>query len=66
MGDWPKDWIDGIHKEEGGVHHYGVRPQQGVEVMKDAMYGLICNNSMWKARDDLTNVELNVEDVKAA
>ena len=55
---------DGIHEEEGGVYHYGARPQQGVEAMKDAMYGRI--RSMWKAWDDPTNVELGVEDVKAA
>ena len=66
VGDLPEDWIDGIHEEEGGVDHYGVRLQQGIEVVKDAMYGLICKNSMWKAWVDLTNVELNVEDVKAA
>ena len=30
------------------------------------MYGLSCKNSTWKAWDDLTNVELNAEDVKAA
>ena len=38
----------------------------GIEVMKGAMYGLICKNSVWKAWDDLTNAELKVEDVKAA
>ena len=64
MGEWPKDWIDGIHEEEGGVDHYGARPKQSIELIKDAMYGLICKNSMWKAWDDSTNVELNVEDVK--
>ena len=34
--------------------------------MKDARYGLICNNSMWKAWDESADAELNVEDVKAA
>ena len=34
--------------------------------MKGAMHGLTCKNSMWTAWDDLNNVELNVEDVKAA
>ena len=28
VGDWPKDWVDGIHEEEGGVDHCGGRPQQ--------------------------------------
>ena len=66
VGDLPKDWVDGTHKEEGGVNHYGVCPQQGVEVSKDAMCGFICKSSMWKAWDDPTNVKLNVEDLKAA
>ena len=66
LGDWPKDRVDGIHEEEGGLDHYEVCPQQGVEAMKDAMHGLICTNSSWKAWDDLTNVELCVEDLKAA
>ena len=39
--------------------------QHGVETMKDAMRVLICKNSMWKAWDDPTNVELTVEDIKA-
>ena len=68
-GRWetgPKDWIDGIHAEEGGADNYGMCPQLGAEVTEDAMYGLICKNSLWKAWDDLTNVGLNAEDVKTA
>jgi len=66
VGKWPADWIDVVHEEEGGDDLYGVRPQQGVEVLKNEMYALVCKNSMWRAWDDVTDVELNVDDVKAA
>jgi hypothetical protein len=55
-----------VHDEDGGDEANGVRPQSGVDVLKEAMYGLVCRNSIWKAWDDVTNVELNSEDVKAA
>ena len=29
------------------------------------MYGLVCHNSIWKAWDYVTNVELNAKDVRA-
>ena len=66
VGNWPKDWVDTIHEEEGGDDQHGVRPQRGVEVLKEAMYALVCKNTMWTAWDDVTNVQLNVDDVKAA
>ena len=34
--------------------------------MQDAMYGLSCKNSMSKAWDDLTNVDLSVGNATAA
>ena len=55
-----------MHDEDGGDNCYGVRPQQGVEALKEAMYGLGCDSSNWKAWDAVTNVELNVKDVRAA
>ena len=66
VGDWPSDWVDTVHDEDGGEDLIGVRPQTGVQVLKEAMYGLVCRNSIWKAWDDVSNVELNVDDVKAA
>ena len=66
VGKWPSDWVDGVHDDEGGDDHYGVRPQQGVEALKEAMYGLVCHNSIWKAWDDVTIVELNAKDIRAA
>ena len=55
---WPSDWVDGAHDEDGGDDCCGVRPQQGDEAFKEAMYGLVCHNSIWKAWDDVTEVEL--------
>ena len=66
VGDWPSDWVDTVHEEDGGNDEFGVRPQSGVKILKEAMYGLVCRNSIWKAWDDVSNVELSVEDVKAA
>ena len=30
------------------------------------MYGLVCKNSIWQARDDVSNADLNPSDVKEA
>ena len=30
VGKWSSDWVHGVHDEDGGDDHYGVRPQQGV------------------------------------
>ena len=43
-----------------------MRLQQGVEALEEATYESVCHNSIWKALDDVTNVELNVDGVKAA
>ena len=48
-GEWPVDWVDAVHEEEGGADYHGVRPQQGAEAFKESMYALVCKNSMWKA-----------------
>ena len=66
MGNWPADWVDTVHEEDGGDDSLGVRPQSGVEVLKDCMFGLICKNSIWQAWDDVSNAVLNPDDVKAA
>ena len=34
--------------------------------MKEAMYGFVCHNSIWKQWDDVMNVELSAKDVRAA
>ena len=66
VGDWPDDWVDAVHEDDGGEDSIGVRPQSGAHILREAMYGLVCRNTMWKAWDDVTGADLNVEDVKAA
>lgn len=66
VGDWPADWVDIVHEEDGGCDDRGVRPQKGAEILRDVMYGLVCKNSIWRAWDDVSNVDLNVEDVLKA
>ena len=66
VGDWPIDWVDTVHDEDGGEDVRGARPQTGVQVLREAMYGLVCRNTIWKAWDDVSGADLNVEDVKAA
>ena len=46
VGDWPSDWVDTVHEEDGGNDEFGVRPQSGVKILKEAMYGLVCRNSV--------------------
>ena len=55
VGDWPADWVDTVHDEDGGDDKIGVRPQSGVRLLKEAMYGLICRNSVWKAWESSTS-----------
>ena len=62
----PSHWADGVHDEDGRDDDYGMRRQQGVEALKEAVYGLVCHNNIWKAWDDVTSVEFNVGDVGAA
>ena len=66
IGKWPSDWVDAVHDEDGGEDLLGVRPQTGVHILKEAMYGLVCKNSIWQAWDDVSNAELNPEDVRKA
>ena len=64
IGKWPSDWVDDVHDEDGGEDLLGVRSHTGVQIFKEAMYGLVCKNSIWQAWDDVSNAELNPSDVK--
>ena len=54
--DW---WIDIWHDEDGGCDDRGVRPQNGVTLLRQEMHGLTCKNGYETAWDDVTNVPLN-------
>ena len=66
IGDYAEHWFDGVHEDEGGDDHRGVRPQQGTEILKKEMNGLLKRGGEHIAWDDVTNAELDPEDVKEA
>ena len=53
--DYPEHWCDQWHELEGGDDHYGVRPQQGVTLLKAEMSGLSYRNGYEMAWDDVSN-----------
>ena len=59
VGEYP-DWrIDTWHDEDGGFDDRGLRPQNGVTLLKQEMDGLTCKNGYETAWDDVTNAPLN-------
>ena len=59
VGDYPNWWIDTWHDEDGGCDERGLRPQNGVTLLKQEMDGLTCKNGYETAWDDVTNAPLN-------
>ena len=73
IGDYPSHWVDDMHQLDGGSERFGVRPQDGVEVLAkemDAlnreMHALSCKHGIEKASDDVTNQRLEPQLVKDA
>ncbi len=65
-GDYPQNWVDYWHEEDGDDDHRGVRPQVGVTLLKKEMDGLSFKNGYEMAWDDVTNAELLPDLVKKA
>ena len=66
IGDYPKDWLDEWHEEDGGHDSIGVRPQMGVTLLKKEMNGLGFKGGYEAAWDDVTNAALLPDLVKEA
>ena len=65
-GDYPDHWLDNWHEEDGGDDLRGVRPKNGVTLLKKELDGLTINGGYEVAWDDVTNAEFVAELVKAA
>ena len=65
-GDYPQNWVDYWHEEDGGNDHHGVRPQVGVTLLQKEMDGLSFKGGYEVAWDDVTNAELLPDLVKKA
>ena len=65
-GEYPDQWLDDWHEEDGGDDQRGVRPQIGVTLLKKEMDGLSFKGGYEVAWDDVTNAELVPALVKAA
>ena len=59
VGDYSDCWIDTWCDKDGGCDDQGVRPQNGVTLLKQEMDGLTCKNGYETAWDDVTNAPLN-------
>ena len=53
-GGWPDHWIDPIHEEPGGKDKFGLRPQEGVDILKAHMYALTYKQGIASAKDDVS------------
>ena len=54
-GDYPQNWVDYWHEEDGGDDHRGVRPEVGVTLLQNEMDGLSFKGGYEVAWDDVTN-----------
>ena len=73
VGDDPDHWLDEMHQEDGGSEQFGLRPQDGIEVLKKEMnalncemHALSCKYGAEVASDDVTNQRLEPQLVKDA
>ena len=53
-GKFPEHWKDTVHEEDGGDDHRGVRPQQGIEILREELDALTFRNGIACATDDVT------------
>ena len=58
-GGWPDAWVDFVHEEDGGEDARGVRPQNGVGILREGIQALYTKNGVVTATDDVNDVELN-------
>ena len=66
IGDWSEHWIDNVHEHGGGEDMFGGRIRDGVDVMRKEMNALYERHGMPEAWDDMNNVFLDADKVKAA
>ena len=57
-GGWPEHWRDPVHEEDGGRDVHGVRPQEGIELLKKELDALVFKDGISTARDDVSGKEL--------
>ena len=57
-GKWPEHWRDLVHEEDSGGDTHGIRPQEGIEIMKEELDALIFRDGIAVARDDVSGKEL--------
>ena len=55
---FPDHWKDNVHEEDGGSDDRGIRPQHGIEVLKEELDALVFKNGVATARDDVSGKEL--------
>ena len=63
---WPDHWLDPVHEEDGGCDKFGLRPQAGIEILREELDALVFRDGIAVAKDDVTGAELVPELVKKA
>ena len=66
IGDWPDNWVDPIHEEAGGSDCFGLRPQNGIELLRAHMDALNWKDGIATAKDDVSGKDLVSELVMRA
>ena len=65
-GKVPSHWVDCVHEEDGGSDCRGIRPQSGIEVLREELDALTFKNGIAIAKDDVTGTELVPKLVQSA
>ena len=65
-GQWPSHWVHPVHEEDAGDDKFGLRPQQGIDILKKELDALTFKDWIAVAKDDVSGKELVPALVKAA
>ena len=58
VGNLPKHWADCVHEEDGGSDDRGLRPQHGIEILREELDALTFKNGVAIAKDDVSGNSL--------
>ena len=58
-GEWPDEWMDRLHEEEGGMDKFGVRMTDGREHLKREVGSMMMREGMAEAWDDVSGAWLD-------
>ena len=54
QGQWPSHWTESMHEEDGGNDAFGLRPQNGIDILKNELDALTFKDGISVAKDDVS------------